>query len=212
MERIFQYSLFAFTSIFSMVNPIGVIPLFNSLTSEMSSKDAKKIARKAVLTAFLVAISFAIAGKLIFDLFHISVDGLKIVGGILYCMSGYDMLHAKISSMNEGGQSFSEFVNDFAITPLGIPLITGPGTMTVTLVLFNDAGNNTEKLVLLTIILAIFFITYEMLLGSRKILKLLGDNGNKVLMRIMGLIVMVIAVELIFAGLKPILRDIFKIR
>jgi multiple antibiotic resistance protein len=212
MERIFQYSLFAFTSIFTMVNPLGVIPIFSTLTASMSSKEARKIARKSVLTAFLVAVLFAIAGKLIFDLFHIEVNGLKVVGGILFFLSGYDMLNAKLSRINESIQNYTEFVNDFAITPLGIPMISGPGTMTVTLVLFNDAGNITEKLILLWIIIIIFIITYIMLLGSRKILRLIGDNGNKVLMRIMGLIVMVIAVELMLGGLKPIIRDILQIK
>ena len=89
MERIFQYSLFAFTSIFTMVNPLGVIPVFSTLTASMSSKDARKIARKSVLTAFLVAVLFAITGKLIFDLFHIEVNGLKVVGGILFFLSTY---------------------------------------------------------------------------------------------------------------------------
>ena len=212
MERIFQYSLFAFTSLFTMVNPLGVIPVFSTLTASLSSKDARKIARKSVLTAFLVAVVFAIAGKLIFDLFHIEVNGLKVVGGILFFLSGYDMLHAKLSRINSDLPNYTEFVNDFAITPLGIPMISGPGTITVTLVLFNDAGNITEKLILFSIIIVIFLITYIMLMGSRKILRLIGDNGNKVLMRIMGLIVMVIAVELMLGGLKPIIRDILQIK
>ena len=212
MERIFHFGLFAFTSLFTMVTPFGVIPLFTSLTANMSPVEVKKIASKGVMTAFIIMVLVALAGNFIFDFFHISINGLRIVGGILFFMSGYDMVQAKLSRLKEEGQSFSEYVNDFAITPLGIPIICGPGSITVTIVLFNDARGITEKLILFGVILIVLFVTYILLVSSRKILSFLGDNGNKVLMRVMGLIVMVIAVELMFAGLKPIVQDMLTIK
>lgn len=212
MERLFQFSLFAFTSLFTMVTPFGMIPLFTSITSQMPLHDVRKIAFKGVLTAFIIMVLIALAGNFIFDFFHISINGLKIVGGILFFMSGYDMVQAKLSRLKEEGQSFSEFVNDFAITPLGIPIICGPGSITVTVVLFNDTRNVIEKLILFGVIIVVLLITYLLLVGSKKLLSFLGDNGNKVLMRIMGLIVMVIAVELMFAGLKPIVQDMITVK
>ncbi|MCL4551648.1 MAG: MarC family protein [Bacteroidetes bacterium] len=212
MERLFQFSLFAFTSLFTMVTPFGMIPLFTSITSQMPLHDVRKIAFKGVLTAFIIMVLIALAGNFIFDFFHISINGLKIVGGILFFMSGYDMVQAKLSRLKEEGQSFSEFVNDFAITPLGIPIICGPGSITVTVVLFNDTRNVIEKLILFGVIVVVLLITYLLLVGSKKLLSFLGDNGNKVLMRIMGLIVMVIAVELMFAGLKPIVQDMITVK
>ena len=212
MERLFHFSLFAFTSLFTMVTPFGMIPLFTSITSRMPLHDVRKIAFKGVLTAFIIMVLIALAGNFIFDFFHISINGLKIVGGILFFMSGYDMVQAKLNRLKEEGQSFSEFVNDFAITPLGIPIICGPGSITVTVVLFNDTRNVIEKLILFGVIVVVLLITYLLLVGSKKLLSFLGDNGNKVLMRIMGLIVMVIAVELMFAGLKPIVQDMITVK
>lgn len=212
MERLFQFSLLAFTSLFTMVTPFGVIPLFTTITSKMPTNEVRKIAFKGVLTAFIIMVVIALAGNFIFDFFHISINGLKIVGGILFFMSGYDMVQAKLSRLKEEGQSFSEFVNDFAITPLGIPIICGPGSITVTIVLYNDARGLTEKLILFAVIVVVLLITYALLVGSKKLLSFLGDNGNKVLMRIMGLIVMVIAVELMFAGLKPIVQDMITVK
>lgn len=212
MERIFQYGLLAFTSLFTMVVPFGIIPLFSSLTSNMSNKEVQKIAFKGVLTAFVIFVLIAFAGNFIFDFFHISVNGLRIVGGILFFLSGYDMLQAKVNRLKEEGQNFSEYVNDFAITPLGIPIICGPGSITVTVVMFNDAQNINEKAVLFSVIVIVLVITYLILIGSRKLLAFLGDNGNKVLMKIMGLIVMVIAVELMFAGLKPMIQAMIKVQ
>jgi multiple antibiotic resistance protein len=212
MERIFHFGLLAFTSLFTMVTPFGVIPLFTSLTKNMSTTEVRKIAGKGVMTAFIIMVVIALAGNFIFDFFHISINGLRIVGGILFFMSGYDMVQAKLNRLKEEGQSFTEYVNDFAITPLGIPIICGPGSITVTIVLFNDARGVAEKLILFGIIVLVLFITYLLLVSSRKILSFLGDNGNKVLMRIMGLIVMVIAIELMFAGLKPIVQDMLTIK
>lgn len=210
MERLLQFSLLAFTSLFTMVTPFGVIPLFSTITAKMPTKEVAKIAGKGVITAFIIISLFAFGGNFIFEFFHISVNGLRVVGGILFFMSGYDMLQAKMSRIKEEGQSITEFVNDFAITPLGIPIICGPGAITVTIVLFNDTQNITERFIFFGIVVLVLLITFLFLVGSRKILRFLGENGNKVLMRIMGLILMVIAVELMFSGLKPIIQEIIR--
>lgn len=207
MDRIVQFTLLAFTSLFTMVTPFGIIPLFSSLTKKMPLKEVHHIAFKGVLTAFIIMVLFAFAGNFIFDFFHISINSLRIVGGILFFLSGYDMLQAKMNRLKEEGQNFSEFLNEFAITPLGIPIICGPGSITMTIVLFNDTQNTSEKLILLAVIIVVLSITYSILIGSRALLRILGDNGNKVLMRIMGLILMVIAVELMFSGVRPLVRE-----
>jgi len=194
-----------------MVTPFGSLPLFNTVTSKMSSKEARKIAFKGVFTAFIIMVVIALAGNFIFNFFRISINGLRIVGGILFFMSGYDMLQGKAGRIKDEGQSYTQYVNDFAITPLGIPIICGPGSITMTMVLYSDAEGAAEKIILLSVIVVVLLITYLILISSRKLLQFLGDNGNKVLMRIMGLILMVIAVELVFAGLKPIVQDILKV-
>jgi len=211
MDKIIEFGLLSFTSIFTMINPLGVMPVFTSLTNGMSTREAKQVAVKAVLTALFTLILFAVSGKFIFDFFHISVNSLRVVGGIIFFMAGFDMLQARLIRTKENSRPDSDYRNDIAITPLGIPMICGPGAITASIVLMNDAGLVAEKILLLLAILLVLIITLFFLIGSRKIMRLIGDSGNKVLMRIMGLIVMVIAVEFLFSGLKPILRDIFNI-
>jgi len=194
-----------------MINPLGVMPVFTSLTTGMDTREARQVAVKAVLTALFTMILFAISGKFIFDFFHISVNSLRVVGGIIFFMAGFDMLQARLIRTKENSKPDPDYGNDIAITPLGIPMICGPGAITASIVLMNDADLIAEKFLLLVAILLVLIITLFFLIGSRKIMRLLGDSGNKVLMRIMGLIVMVIAVEFLFSGLKPILRDIFNI-
>ncbi len=209
MHSLFEYGLLAFTSIFTMVNPLGIIPVYTSMTAEMSSKEARQVAIKAVSTAFITLTVFAFSGKFIFEFFQISVNSLRVVGGIIFFMAGFDMLQARLIRTKSDEETTKEFANDIAITPLAIPLICGPGAITASIVMMNDATSIPQKAILFSVIFLILGITLLVLLSARKVMTFLGDSGNKVLMRIMGLIVMVIAVEFLFSGLKPILRDIF---
>ncbi|PID62605.1 MAG: antibiotic resistance protein MarC [Ignavibacteriae bacterium] len=207
-----EFAIIAFTSLFTMMNPLGIIPVYISLTSHMNSKEAKKVALKSVVVGFLILFLFAVAGKFIFDLFAITIDSLRIVGGIIFFIAGYDMLQARLNRIKSSNDDDFEEVKDVAISPLAIPLIAGPGAITVTIVLYNDATDISLKLVLFSVIFLILLIMLVSLLGGRQIMRFIGENGNKVLMRIMGLIVMVIAVEFVISGLTPILRQIFKIK
>jgi len=209
MTEITEFVLYAFASLFTMVNPLGVMPVYNTMTAQLPSDEARQAAVKAVIVAGFTMVFFAFSGKFIFDFFHISVNGLRIVGGIIFFMAGYDMLQARLIRTKTDKETTSEFVEDISITPLGIPMICGPGSMTISIVLMNDAGTITLKAILIGVIAVIMFITLLILIFSRKIIRKLGESGNKVMMRIMGLIVMVISVEFIVSGLKPILRDIF---
>ncbi|GBD90868.1 hypothetical protein BMS3Abin04_01588 [bacterium BMS3Abin04] len=211
MNQLTEFGILAFTSLFTMVNPLGVIPVYISLTGGLETKEARRVAVKATITALVILMLFAVGGKFIFDFFSISVNSLRIVGGIIFFIAGYDMLQARFIRTKSQSESNDEFANDISLTPLAIPIICGPGAITVSIVLFNDASAMPQKLVLLLAIVLVLAITLLFLLSARKIMRYLGENGNKVLMRIMGLIVMVIAVEFIINGLRPILREIFKI-
>lgn len=207
MDNYFEFGFLAFTSIFTMVNPLSVLPVYTSLTAYLPSKEAKKVAKKAVTVAFLTMLIFAFAGNFIFNFFNISINGLRVVGGILFFITGYDLLQAKPTRTKTNEQESSEFANDAAITPLGIPMICGPGTITVSIVLMNDAGDLLQKGFLILIMAVVITITFIMLIGARRFLRTIGNSGNKVMMRLVGLITMVIAVEFLFSGLKPFIRD-----
>lgn len=206
MDGILEFAIMAFASLFTMMNPIGVIPVYISLTSHLSPKAAKRVAYKAVLTGLITLVLFALAGKFIFDFFAITIHSLRIVGGIIFFIAGYDMLQARLNRTKSNEEEHFEDNKDVAISPLGIPLITGPGAITVAIVLFNDAADISLRITLFGIIFILMGIVLASLLSGRHIMRFLGENGNKVLMRIMGLIVMVIAVEFLFSGLTPLVR------
>ncbi len=211
MNEYWTFGLLAVTSFFTLINPLGVMPIFMTITGDLNAEQRKKTARKATIVSFLTLVGFAFSGQLLFQFFGISVNSLKIVGGVIFFIMGQDMLQARISKIKVSDSEITEYVNDVSITPLAIPLICGPGAITNGIVLMEEAGSLESKLILVGAILLTCFLTYIILWSSTRIINFLGDTGNKVLMRLMGLIVMVIAVEFFFSGLKPIVQDMLKI-
>lgn len=195
-----------------MINPLGVMPLYINMTSGLTAEESRKIALKATITAAIILMLFAFTGRFIFNLFSISVDSLRVVGGVIFFFIGYEMLNARLSHTKHDDETHYEFAKEMAITPLGIPMICGPGAITTVIIFMNESHTLYKKSVLFSSIFLVLILTYIILISGKRIIGFLGESGNKVLMRIMGLIVMVIGVEFFFGGLKPIIRDILNIQ
>lgn len=200
--------LLYFTSFFTLMNPIGTMPVFLTMTSDLTKKQRRNTAFKAVLTAGFALVLFAFAGRYLFDFFGISVAGLKVVGGILFFFIGYDMLNARISRLKMTNDEAEEYVDDISITPLGIPMIAGPGAITNAIVLMGSANDFTGKTLVIVSILLVLLVVLLSFIGAVGITKFIGEKGNKIMMKLMGLIVMVIAVEFFFSGITPYLQAI----
>lgn len=210
MNEILTFALLTFTSFFTLINPLGTMPIFMTMTSGLEHKDRVKIAKKAVLVAFITIIVFAFSGQLLFKFFGISVNSFRIVGGVIFFLMGMDMLHARLGKVKVKESEVKKYVNDISITPLAIPMICGPGAITNAIVLMEDTTGIGTIVALFVSVFLVLLLTYLILVSSTKIIKFLGETGNNVMMRLMGLIVMVIAVEFFFSGLKPIIIEIIK--
>lgn len=211
MDEITAFALLCFTSFLTLMNPLGTMPIFMSMTSSLSNIERRNTARKATIVAFFTLLAFAFSGQFLFKFLGISVDSFRMVGGIIFFMMGYDMLQARLVKVKMNKESArKEYVTDISITPLAIPMICGPGAITNAIVLMEDAASVKFKIVLVVMMLIVCLITFLVLWSANKISKYLGETGNKIMMRLMGLIVMVIAVEFFFSGLKPILISILK--
>ncbi|MDA3891077.1 MAG: NAAT family transporter [Salinivirgaceae bacterium] len=208
MNEIFAFGLLTFTSFFTLINPLGTMPIFMTMTAGLDSKDRTKTAKKASIVGFLTIIAFAFSGNLLFNFFGISVHSFRIVGGVIFFIMGMDMLQARLGKVKIKESEVKTYVNDISITPLAIPMICGPGAITNAIILMEDANNIAKKVVLIFTIFIVILISYIILYSSSRIIKLMGETGINVMMRLMGLIVMVIAVEFFFSGLKPIIIDI----
>lgn len=210
MNELMAFGLLCFTSFFTLINPIGTMPIFMTMTSSLNSQSRNKTAKKASIVAFFIIIAFAFSGQLLFSFFGISVHSFRIVGGVIFFIMGMDMLQARLGQVKIKDSEIKSYISDISITPLAIPMICGPGALTNAIVLMQQAESYDKKVVLIAIIFVVMLLTYLILLSSSRIIKLLGETGNNVLMRLMGLIVMVIAVEFFFSGLKPIILEMQK--
>jgi len=188
------------------MNPIGTMPVYLTMTSDLTKAQRRATAFKAVLTAGLALILFAVLGRYLFDFFGISVAGLKVVGGIMFFFIGYDMLNARISRMKMTEDEAEKYVDDISITPLGIPMIAGPGAITNAIVLMGDAQGFAGKTLVIVSIVLVLIVVLLTFLGAVGITKFIGEKGNKIMMKLMGLIVMVIAVEFFFSGVTPYVK------
>ena len=207
MNDLLTFGLLSFTSFFTLINPLGTMPIFMTMTADLDQEHRTKTAKKASIVAFITLIMFAFSGQLLFNFFGISVNSFRIVGGVIFFLMGMDMLQARLGKVKLKSSEIKTYVNDISITPLAIPMICGPGAITNAIVLMEDANTISKIAILIFSLFLVILLTYLILYSSSKIIKFLGETGNNVMMRLMGLIVMVIAVEFFFSGLKPIIME-----
>jgi multiple antibiotic resistance protein len=207
MDTFYTFAILVFTSFFTLINPLGTMPIFMSMTASLSNEKRKHTAKKASIVAFLTIIAFAFSGQILFRFFGISVNSFRIVGGVIFFAMGWDMLQARLGNIKhtDDESKINAYVDDISITPLAIPMICGPGAITNAIILMEGSETVIKKVILIAVIFVVLLLTYLILIGASKITDKLGETGNKVMMRLMGLIVMVIAVEFFFSGLKPII-------
>lgn len=208
MNEILSFALLAFTSFFTLINPLGTMPIFLTMTADLDAGHRTRTARKASIVAFITIVIFAFTGQLLFNFFGISVNSFRMVGGVIFFLMGMDMLQARLGKVKVKDSEVHTYVDDISITPLAIPMICGPGALTNAIILMEDANTIALKIALIGSVVLVMVVTYLILYSSSKIIRFLGQTGINVMMRLMGLIVMVIAVEFFFSGLKPILQDI----
>lgn len=191
-----------------MTNPLGTMPVFLTMTNGMSERERQSVVSRATLVAFITIMVFTFAGQFLFKFFGISTNGFRIAGGFIIFKIGFDMLQARYTSMRLKDEEIRTYAADISITPLGIPMLCGPGAIANAIVLMQDAHTVEMKAVLIGTIAFIYLLTLFILRASTRLVRLLGETGNNVMMRLMGLILMVIAVECFVSGVRPILTDI----
>lgn len=210
MDTIIPYALLCFTSFFTLTNPLGTMPVFLTMTNGLSEDERKHIIKRATIVSFIILITFTLCGQFLFKFFGISTNGFRIAAGFIILKIGYDMLQARYSSAKLKEEEIKSYVNDISITPLSIPMLCGPGAIANGIILMSDATTWELKGTLFSMIAVVYLLSYIVLRLSTRLVNLIGETGNNVMMRLMGLILMVIAVECFVGGLKPILIDIIQ--
>src|SRR5665213_342638 len=198
-----RFSVLALSSIFFLVDPFAALPTFLAVTAGQDDRKRRKTARKASLTAFVVLTTFAIAGSYIFRMFGITLPAFEIAGGVILLLIGLDMLEAKRSPTQESTEETTEAQakDDAGIVPLGIPMLAGPGAITSVMVLVGQAQTRWQMAAILISILITAAICYLVLGNSDKVARVMGETGVRILVRIMGLLLVALAVQYFVNGL-----------
>ncbi len=198
-----RFSVLALSSIFFLVDPFAALPTFLAVTTGDDAKRRRRTAWKASLTALVVLSAFAIAGQYIFRMFGITLPAFEIAGGIILLLIGLDMLQAKRSPTQESTEETTEarVKEDAGIVPLGIPMLAGPGAITSVMVLVGQAQTRWQMAAILISIFITAVICYLVLGNSDRVARVLGDTGVRILVRIMGLLLVALAVQYFVNGM-----------
>ena len=207
-----QFFILCLTTLFTLINPIGIAPLLMVMTERFSKDKKVKIAKKGSATALITLLLFAILGSLIFSFFGITLEAFQIMGGILFFRNGLRMLDAKVgrSRTTPAEQEESQESDDIAISPIGIPLIAGPGAITATMLLSSQTPQIYSYLTLGLSIMIVLTFVYVILRNGDTLIRVLGTSIMRIIQRLMGLILLVIAVQFVINGtisvIKPLLQ------
>ena len=201
-----RFSVLALSSIFFLVDPFAALPTFLAVTAGSDSARRRRMARKASLTALIFLSAFAMAGQYIFKMFGITLPAFEIAGGVILLLIGLDMLEARRSPTQEtsGDTEDAASKEDAGIVPLGIPMLAGPGAIASVMVLVGQAQNSWQMVAILASIFITAVICYFVLGNSDKVARALGDTGIRILVRIMGLLLVALAVQYFVNGMADL--------
>jgi multiple antibiotic resistance protein len=204
--------LFAFASLFSIINPLGTVPVFVGLTSDESSIEKNNTSLLTAINVIIILVISFFLGTYMLNFFGISLNALRIAGGLIIATSGFALLKGEFSKHK--GMKNRKVKNDlktrekFSLTPLAIPMLAGPGSISL-LITFSQEYQTTQAiLIIVGAIITLGIATYFILRSSFLITKFLGASGINAISRIVGFIVIAIGVEYIIGSVLNILTNI----
>jgi multiple antibiotic resistance protein len=203
-----RFSVLAFSSIFFLVDPFAAIGSFLAITAGADAQRRRSMARKGALTCFIVLTAFAFAGQYIFRMFGIKLPAFEIAGGLILLLIGLDMLEAKRSPTQEtsGEKEEAAAKEDAGIVPLGIPMLAGPGAISSVMVLIGQVPSLWcwQTAAILASIAITALVSYWVLAGADRVRTVLGETGIRILVRIMGLLLVALAMQFFVNGLTDL--------
>lgn len=204
MASIIEYFLIAIVGMFVIVNPLTTAFAFASLTSDCDDEEQEAIARRAVIASTAMLFVFALMGSLIFQLFGITLAAFRIAGGMILFGIAMNMLNkseAPDHAKSEARPSRALLAQDIAIVPLSIPFISGPGAIATAMILTSEASGFWYSIVVLFAIAVTTVSCYFTMVYSNFVIRWLGNSGRRILTKVFGLILAVIAVQFVLNGI-----------
>lgn len=203
---VFEYSLFAFSSLFVIMDPIATVPVFLAMTPDVTVEKRVRMARLACVVAAGVLLGFAFAGRWIFALLGITMPAFQMAGSVILLLVALDMLRAQRSSVKESTEETSAAAqkDDIAITPLAVPLLAGPGAISTAILLHNKADSFPKILALPIVIVTVCLASFLIFAVGARTVRWFGPIGMKLVERLMGLLLAAIAFQFLLNALRDL--------
>jgi multiple antibiotic resistance protein len=197
-------ALKSFLTLLAIVDPIAIVPLFLAMTAGDTLEQRRKMAARAALVAGVTLAVFAAAGDALFSLLGISLPAFRIAGGVLLFLLSVDMLLAKPSRQRTTPEETEEGVHkpDVSVFPLGIPMLAGPGSITVVMMARASAGSSLERWLVFGSIVGVALVSFVVLAVGGQIAQRLGQTGMNVMHRVLGLLLAAIAAQFVVDGVR----------
>ncbi len=201
----FEDLLKNFVVMFVVIEPVTLVPIFGALTRGGAAGYRRRMAVKATLLSAMIFVVFALVGEPLLEVLGISVDAFRIGGGLLLFMVAVDMVFARESGLRSTTvreQEEARYRDDISVFPLAFPLIAGPGALATLLLLLGDASDDIVSVaLLLAVVLAVLAITLVMMLLTNPIMRVLGVTGANVISRLLGVVLVALAVQYVADGI-----------
>ncbi len=199
-----NFFIYSFIALFVIVDPIMNIPIFIAILEGFSREEFKKTVKRACIVGMLVLIVFTFFGVYIFKYLNIEMASFRIAGGILLLIISLEMLFGRKTKTEYSPEVVAEKREELAVTPLAIPLLTGPGAITTGIVLYGTAKSILDKLELFAAVVLVYTLSYIILSNAHRLFDILGSTGTIVIVRIMGLLLAAISVQFIVDGIREL--------
>jgi multiple antibiotic resistance protein len=203
--------IFLLAALFSVLNPIGTVPIFVGLTQDYTKKERSKVSLLTALNVFVILIISFFVGQYVLEFFGITIMALRIAGGIIIASSGFSLLNGKFSKNRGIDKKVEEDIqmrNSIALTPLAMPMLAGPGSISL-LIAFYQEHNSTNEIIISTLaIMTVAILIFLILRSAHYLAKILGQSGIVAISRIIGFLTIAIGIQYIISSVLSIIRGI----
>ena len=202
--------IYLFAALFSVINPIGTAPIFVALTQNDSKKERSRISLWTAINVFIILIVSYFVGQYVLGFFGISIDALRIAGGLIIVNSGFALLSGKITKqrgINKKTENDAHKRNDIALSPLAIPMLAGPGSISLLIAFYQEHHETLDMVVAVMAILCVALSIFIILRSAHYLVKILGSSGIVAISKIVGFIVIAIGIQYIVGAIVNIIQS-----
>lgn len=202
--------IYLFAALFSVLNPIGTVPIFVGLTQDDSKAERSRVSLWTAIDVFLILLIAYFIGKYVLSFFGISIEALRIAGGLIIVNSGFNLLSgnsSKRKGINKRVESDVQRRNDIALTPLAMPMLAGPGSMSLLIAFYQEHHEMLEMVIAVLAMAAVSLVIFLILRSAHYLSRILGASGIVAISRIIGFIVIAIGIQYIVSAIVSIIKE-----